>query len=102
MRFPTGFVQNSDDDLDCNDLDEHGWCEADHPGMLLVLEYSNDRWTNLGRLLAGKSFQYASGLSFQNQLMMIGGNRDGNVFGWSQIFDEDTGDTQVLQDMTFV
>ena len=48
MRFSTGFVQNSDDDLDCNDLDEHGWCEADHPGMLLVLEYNNDRWINLG------------------------------------------------------
>ena len=55
--------------------------------MLDVLEYRNDRWENLGRLLAGRSVDYASGLSFQNQLMIIGGNRDNPESGSSAGYD---------------
>ena len=80
--------------------------------MLNVLEYRNDRWENLGksvtksistnrkqfrikkylsdllsgRLLAGRSVDYASGLSFQNQLMIIGGERDNPESGVSSAY----------------
>ena len=33
-----------------------------------------------GHLLAGRNVVFASGLSFQNQLMVLGGERTGNPF----------------------
>ena len=54
--FLTGYVKNSEYDLDCNELDEHGQCEYVDHGMLLVLEYSNDRWKNLGTLVTKSLF----------------------------------------------
>ena len=54
--FLTGYVKNSEYDLDCNQLDEHGQCEYVDHGMLLVLEYSNDRWKNLGTLVTKSLF----------------------------------------------
>ena len=33
-----------------------------------------------GHLLAGRNVVFASGLSFQNQLMVLGGERSGNTF----------------------
>ena len=49
--------------------------------------------------MGGRRVSYASGLSFQNQLMIVGGDRHG-VFSFSQLFDEDTGETEILEDMT--
>ena len=46
---------------------------------------------------------YASGLSFQNQLMIVGGEREfSDLLGPSFLFDEDTGESKILPDMAFV
>jgi len=66
----------------------------------LVMEYKNDRWNNLGHLRPIITRTgYASGLSSQNQLMIFGGKRDKSAFGWTTIFDEDTGESTYLRGM---
>merc|ERR1712178_362535 len=58
-------------DLTC----PNNYCLMEDEMMLQVHEYRNDSWKNLGTLLAGKYVRYASGVSFQNQLMILGGER---------------------------
>lgn len=61
-----------------------------------------------GNLRGGKyGVQYASGLSFQNQLMILGGIRRreepaDNPLSNSLIFYEDSGESKLLRDMAFV
>ena len=99
--------KNSDVDLNCD-----GYCPMLYEEFLIVMEYKNDRWTNLGTLFkislhnshkrlrrsfmfAGRQFKnrieghlrpvrigYASGLSWQNQLMILGGERERSAFGY--------------------
>ena len=52
--------------------------------------------------MAGRHVRYASGLSSQNQLMILGGSHDDNGFRVSFIFDEDTGESEILPGMALV
>ena len=59
-----------------------------------------------GNLRGGKyGVRYGSGVSFQNQLMILGGSRgreEDDPLSYSLLFDENSGETQLLRDMTFV
>ena len=84
--------------------------------MPYVLEYKNDVWKRLGQLVGAKHVTYASGLSMQNQLMIVGGTRgydenlnrrntfalDLSKIKLSYMFDEDSGESKIIPDMGFI
>jgi len=81
------------EDLNCD-----RYCPISNQDFLHVMEYKDDKWINLGQLRPIR-MRFASGLSSQNQLMILGGDRDGTPFGWTDIFDEETGESTFLPGM---
>ena len=103
MIFSWDSFKNRKIDIYCND----GECDYDRTSRMMsdVLEYKNDVWNKLGQLVGPKHVSFASGLSMQNELMIVGGSRgylDLSDIKPSYMFDEDTGDSKIIPDMGFI
>ena len=112
--------KNKKVDIYCYETDRPPYINCNYQSgsknMPYVLEYKNDVWKKLGQLVGAKHVSYASGLSMQNQLMIVGGTRgyednlnkrnpfalDFSEIKLSYLFDEDTGESQIIPDMGFI